>query len=208
MLVVALVAFVLQQTSGGVVWDPQPDLRPDAEPPRAAAPTLPDWAIADPFAWERSQCSSLVRGAVSLGACQARVRTELAANLGDALPPALKPTGLEGECLPTDNAATGFAVSCAPQRRERAVVFAPRSACVKTVPSAPAKVWSPGSRPAALQAGRLIPVKVSNCSCSDATDVSQASNERRRPENRTASGCLIANRNQDLRSDFTSPTFF
>lgn len=126
MLVVALVAFVLQQTSSGVVWNPQPDLRPDAEPPRAAAPTLPEWAIADPFAWERSQCSSLVRGAVSLGACQARVRTELAANLGEALPPALKPTGLEGECLPTDNAATGFAVSCAPQRRERAVVSAPQ----------------------------------------------------------------------------------
>lgn len=126
MFVAALAALLLQQTPGGVVWDPQPDLPVEAEQAPEKATALPAWAIADPFAWERSQCSSLVRGAVSLGACQARVRTELAANLGDALPDALKPTGLEGECLPTDNPATGFAVSCAPQRRERAVASAPQ----------------------------------------------------------------------------------
>lgn len=126
MLVAALAVLVFQQTAGGVVWDPQPDLPVQTEPAPPTAPALPDWAIADPFAWERAQCSSLVRGPVSLGACQARVRTELAANLGDALPEALRPTALEEECLPTDNAATGFAVSCAPQRRERTVVSPPQ----------------------------------------------------------------------------------
>ncbi len=127
MLVAAIAALILQQTPGAVVWNPPPPPEPVAAQPRVAnSSTLPDWAIADPFAWERSQCSSLIRGAVSLGACQARVRTELAANLGDALPEALKPTGLEGDCAPTDDAATGFAVSCAPQKRERAVVSAPQ----------------------------------------------------------------------------------
>lgn len=127
MLVAAIAALILQQTPGAVVWNPPPQAGPVAEQaPVATSSTLPDWAIADPFAWERSQCSSLVRGAVSLGACQARVRTELAANLGDALPEALKPTGLESDCVPTDDAAAGFAVSCAPQRRERAVVATPQ----------------------------------------------------------------------------------
>ena len=152
MLVAAVIALVLQQTPGGVVWDPRPDLPIEAEQSPAAAPTLPDWAIADPFAWERSQCSSLVRGPVSLGSCQARVRTELAANLGDALPDALKPTALEGECLPTDNAATGFAVSCAPQRRERAVVSPPQAQVCENRPQRTGNgtvSWAETCRPAA-----------------------------------------------------------
>ena len=151
MLIAAIAVLWFQQTPGGVVWDPQPELPIKAEPARTLAPTLPEWAIADPFAWERSQCSSLVRGATTLGACQARVRTELAANLGDALPEALRPTGLEGECLPTDDAAAGFAISCAPQRRERAVVPTPPAQVCENRPQRSrngAVSWAETCRPA------------------------------------------------------------
>jgi len=151
MLVAALAALLLQQTPGAVVWAPLPDPAVEEEQVPAAAPTLPDWALADPFAWERSQCSSLVRGDVSLGACQARVRTELAANLGDTLPAALRPTGLEEECLPTNNAANGFAVSCAPQRREQAAVSLPQERVCENRPQRTGNgvvSWAETCRPA------------------------------------------------------------
>lgn len=151
MLVTALAVLVFQQVPGAVVWDPRPELPIETEAAPPATPTLPEWAIADPFAWERSQCSSLVRGPVSLGACQARVRTELAANLGDALPDALRPIGLEGECLPTDNETTGFAVSCAPQRRERALVATPQEQVCENRPQRTSKgvvSWVETCRPA------------------------------------------------------------
>lgn len=98
--------------AGTVAWT-QPAAEPapvvEAPPP----PALPDWALADPFAWERAQCSSLVRGDETLDACQARVRTDLAANLGDRLPAALRPPILQ-ECRRT---ADGFAVDCGPPAR-------------------------------------------------------------------------------------------
>lgn len=77
---------------------------------------LPEWALRDPYSYERAQCSPLVRGDVPLGDCQARVRVELAAALGDALPPGLRPAALEN-CRPSD--ASGGVV-CGPQRRSAA----------------------------------------------------------------------------------------
>ena len=119
MLVAAFAALILQQTAPGVVWETPP--APEVAASSAKPPTtLPAWALADPFGWERSQCSALIRREETLVACQGRVRTELAANLGDALPPALSPAGLGGECVPTVGEANAYAVTCGPERREGA----------------------------------------------------------------------------------------
>ncbi len=120
MLVAAFAALILQQTTPGVVWGTAPPDPVAAEPATAFTPTLPAWALADPFGWERSQCSSLVRREETLVACQGRVRTELAANLGKALPPALSPAELGGDCVPTVGEANAYAVTCGPERREGA----------------------------------------------------------------------------------------
>lgn len=136
MLVAAFAALILQQTPpGAVAWDAPP--APEPIPERAATPmpsTLPDWALADPFAWERSQCSSPVRGQTRLGACQVRVRAELAAHLGDALPAALRPTGLQEDCVPTAQDDDSYGVSCTPQRREAAAATGPREQICETRP--------------------------------------------------------------------------
>ncbi len=121
MLVAAFAALILQQTAPGVVWRTAPPDPVAAQLATASTtPTLPAWALADPFGWERSQCSSLVRREETLVACQGRVRTELATNLGGALPPALSPAGLGGECTPTMGEANDYAVTCGPERREGA----------------------------------------------------------------------------------------
>lgn len=75
MLTAFALALVLQQA---VVWEePAQIVEPEPAPIVAAAQVeLPDWAIADPFSWERSQCSPLVRGDVPLEICQTRVRAD------------------------------------------------------------------------------------------------------------------------------------
>ncbi|HZW15340.1 MAG TPA: hypothetical protein VFF66_03690 [Brevundimonas sp.] len=56
-----------------------------------AAFTLPEEARADPFGYERAECSPLIRDRTeTLEACQLRVRRTLSVALGDALPDALK----------------------------------------------------------------------------------------------------------------------
>ena len=56
-------AVILQQAAPGqVVWqEPAPPEPVVAEAP--AAPALPDWARADPYGYERSECSPLMRKA-------------------------------------------------------------------------------------------------------------------------------------------------
>lgn len=133
MLVVAVAALILQQTPGAVVWNPSPPPEPVVEAaPVETAPALPDWAIADPFAWERAQCSSLVRGAVSLNDCQARARSDLSAQLGPALPEALRPTGSGGNCVPTPG--DRYAVTCAPPPRKVGVNKAPEERICENTP--------------------------------------------------------------------------
>ena len=114
MILALLIALAGQDVAAGtVVWGPTTPLRPQAPVVVAAPPpSLPAWALADPFGWERAQCSPLIRKD-SLETCQARVRADLAANLGDALPDALKPASLEN-CRRTDD---GFAVTCGAQER-------------------------------------------------------------------------------------------
>ena len=101
--------------AGTIAWsEPTPIV---AEAPAAPPPPLPAWALADPFGWERAQCSPMIRKDATLEACQARVRTDLAANLGDALPAALRPPAVQ-ECRRTED---GYAVDCgAPARPGRA----------------------------------------------------------------------------------------
>lgn len=114
-----LIAILLQDPNGAaaagtIAWS---EPAPVAEAvPVAAPPPLPAWALADPFAWERAQCSPLIRKDATIEACQARVRTDLAANLGDALPAALRPAAVQ-ECRRTED---GYAVDCgAPERPGR-----------------------------------------------------------------------------------------
>ena len=118
MPVALLIAAVLQDPGGAaagtIAWsEPVPVVE---AAPAAPPPSLPAWALADPFGWERAQCSPMIRKDATLEACQARVRTDLAANLGDALPAALRPTSVQ-ECRRTED---GYAVDCgAPARPDR-----------------------------------------------------------------------------------------
>ena len=92
MLVALVTVLMLQQAPPAIVWSTP--VEPVVEAPAAPPPPIPDWARADPFGYERSECSPLIRKAEeSQDACQARVRLALAANLGDALPAGLKPVG-------------------------------------------------------------------------------------------------------------------
>lgn len=107
----------LQQTPGAVVWE-----TPPAEPVEAVevteTPDLPAWALADPFGWERSQCSPLVRGEEPMAACQSRVRADLSLALGDRLPAGLRPADAPTPCQATPSADGSFPVECRePERR-------------------------------------------------------------------------------------------
>src|SRR5688572_6780119 len=100
MLTAAIAAVILQQAAAGqVVWQAPAPPEPVAVETPAAVPTIPDWARTDPYGYERSECSPLLRKAEeSMEACQARVRTALAANLGDAMPVGLAPANAADQC--------------------------------------------------------------------------------------------------------------
>lgn len=130
MLMTAVIAAVLmmQSAPGGVVWEQAAPTTPAAEAsPSAPPPDLPDWAKADPFAWERAQCSPLVRGPEDMGACQARVRADLFAVLGDDLPDGLRPTAQLTDCGPQPDG--NYALACNAPRREPAIRQAPEQDC-------------------------------------------------------------------------------
>lgn len=110
-------AVILQQAAPGqVVWQepapPEPMIAP-----APAAPALPDWARTDPYGYERSECSPLIRKAnESLEACQARVRTALALDLGADLPPGLAGGDPAEQCR-QEAAGDRYALQCgAPSR--------------------------------------------------------------------------------------------
>jgi hypothetical protein len=116
-MIIATVALLLvQQVAPSITWQ-------DAAPVEPAAPVaaidLPDWARADPFAYERARCSPLVRGETPLETCQAETRFILARALGDTLPAALRPTGAPDDCQMMREASGGsaYAIQCgAPPR--------------------------------------------------------------------------------------------
>ena len=147
MSMTALIAAVmmLQSAPGVVIWDqPPPSAAPEA--PSAPLPELPDWAKADPFAWERAQCSPLVRGTEDMGACQARVRADLYAVLGDDLPDGLRPAAQLTDCGPRPDG--NYALACNAPRREPAVRQAPEQDC-RTRPQRQGQgvAWTQDCRP-------------------------------------------------------------
>lgn len=105
---------MLQQTPPTVVWSDMPDL-PQTPKPIIEPVPLPLAAIADPYGWERAQCSPYIRNRDEpLEICQQRIRLMLASGLGDRLPPALKPSDAMDDCR-LGGADTGYALQCGPR---------------------------------------------------------------------------------------------
>ncbi len=125
-------AVMLQQAApaatGQVVW--QTPAAPEPVAAVAEAPPIPDSARADPWGYERAECSPLVRKATeSMEACQSRVRTALAANLGEALPAGLAPAGAPEQCR-QEAAGDRYALQCgAPSRPDRPTAALEERAC-------------------------------------------------------------------------------
>ena len=128
MLTAFALSLVLQQAAGSaVVWEtPAPPPEPAAEVETAVETDLPAWALADPFGWERSQCNPMIRGETSLDVCQARVRAELSAALGDRLPAGLRPPGEPVPCLATPGADGAYDVQCGVPERQAVATVTPR----------------------------------------------------------------------------------
>jgi hypothetical protein len=126
MLTAALAALLIQQAAGAIAWETPSSPSVSEGPAATAGPAspLPDWARADPYAWERSQCSPMIRKDASLELCQVRVRSELAAALGDRLPAGLSPEAIEG-CRQVSNGVGGYQTTCAPVERTLNVTPAP-----------------------------------------------------------------------------------
>ena len=113
MMTALLFALMLQQAAPAVVWSDDPPAPVEAVA-AAPVPVLPAHALADPFGWERSQCSPFIRRDEPLEHCQARVRVTLAAVLGDRLPDGLRPSAALENCTP-GTAANGYAMQCGPR---------------------------------------------------------------------------------------------
>ena len=95
-----LFALVLQQAAPAVVWSDDPPAPVEEVAVVAPAPVLPAHALADPYGWERSQCSPFIRKDEPLEHCQARVRVTLAAVMGERLPDGLRPSKALENCTP------------------------------------------------------------------------------------------------------------
>lgn len=153
-MLAAVIALLLQQVSPAaadqVVWSEPP-------PPAAAAvealppPPIPESARTDPFGYERAQCSPLIRSAdESLESCQARVRTVLAAHLGDALPVGLAP-GPAAEACRQEAEGDRYGLQCgAPSRSGRASAVLDERICETRPRAQPGGgvVWEEQCRPA------------------------------------------------------------
>lgn len=148
-----LSALMMQQAATGqVVWATPVEAPPVAEAP--AAPPIPDWARADPFGYERSECSPLIRAAAeSMEACQSRVRFALAANLGNRLPDGLRPTGSLDNCR-QEAAGDRYAMQCgAPSRPDRPATAMQERVCESRPQARPqgGVAWTEECRPASGQ---------------------------------------------------------
>lgn len=115
-MIAVVFAILLQQAApnasapGQVQWTTP--IAPPVQAPAAPRPVLPEGARTDPYGYERAECSPYLRAASeTLEACQFRIRTELAAGLGQALPDGLKPSAEPERCLP-DPQTGGFALNC------------------------------------------------------------------------------------------------
>ena len=109
-----LFALTLQHTAPGVVWSDDPPPPVEEVAVATPVPVLPAHALADPYGWERSQCSPFIRKDEPLEHCQSRVRVTLAAVMGDRLPDGLRPSAALENCTP-GTAANGYAMQCGPR---------------------------------------------------------------------------------------------
>lgn len=148
MLAAVISALLLQQAAPGqVVWNaPTP-----AEAERPAPPPIPDWARADPYGYERSECSPMIRSKdETLESCQSRVRLALAANLGEALPAGLTAGGAAENCR-QEAAGDRYAMQCGTPERRAGGVGAPQERVCETRPRAQPQggvAWTEECRPA------------------------------------------------------------
>eukprot|EP01089_Gocevia_fonbrunei_P017602 TRINITY_DN5759_c0_g1_i10.p2 TRINITY_DN5759_c0_g1~~TRINITY_DN5759_c0_g1_i10.p2 ORF type:complete len:169 (-),score=4.07 TRINITY_DN5759_c0_g1_i10:157-663(-) len=120
MLAVVAAVILQQAATGPVVWQTPAPSTPEVVATTAPVPDLPDWARADPYGYERSECSPLLRAAdETLEACQARVRRTLAVHLGAALPVGLSAGEADEQCR---QAAAGdrYALQCGTPSRSGA----------------------------------------------------------------------------------------
>lgn len=154
MVVAAFVsALMLQQAApaaGAVAWNTPAPVPATAAAPAAPVPPIPDWARADPYGYERSECSPILRRAEeTMEACQARVRAALAANLGSALPAGLAGGDPAQNCR-QEAAGDRYAMQCgAPTRNGPArAAIEERSCETRPRPQAQGGVaWSEECRP-------------------------------------------------------------
>jgi hypothetical protein len=155
MLAAAVIsALMLQQAATGqVVWSEPAPAAPPAQATVDAA-RIPDSARADPYGYERAQCSPLIRSSTeTLEACQARVRSVLAANMGDALPPGLAPSGAVDACR-QEAAGDRYALQCgAPDRPDRPTGGLEERTCESRPQALPqgGVAWTEVCRPASGQ---------------------------------------------------------
>lgn len=107
----------LPAAAGQVVWETPAPVAPAEAVTAVDVPAIPDSARADPYGYERAECSPLIRSSgETLEACQARIRVILAAHLGDALPAGLTPVGAPDQCR-QEAAGDRYAVQCGPPAR-------------------------------------------------------------------------------------------
>ncbi|MDP3656911.1 MAG: hypothetical protein Q8R45_08110 [Brevundimonas sp.] len=148
-------AMMLQQAvpaaSGQVVWETAAPVQPAAVVAAVDVPAIPDSARADPYGYERGECSPLIRRAdESMEACQTRVRVILAAHLGAALPAGLAPAGAPDACR-QEAAGDRYALQCgAAPRADRPTAALEERSC-ETRPRAQPQggvAWTEECRPA------------------------------------------------------------
>lgn len=154
MLIAVAAAFILQQTPpqdppGQIVWNETP--ADTVAPPAVPPPPIPDWARADPYGYERSECSPMIRSAdETLEQCQVRVRFALSANLGAALPDGLKAADAPEACR-QEAAGDRYALQCgAPTRADQPLNRIVEQACETRPQATPGGgvTWRETCRPA------------------------------------------------------------
>lgn len=146
MIIAAVALLLVQQGAPSTTWGEAAPAEPAV--PATMAVDLPDWARADPFAYERARCSPLVRGETPLEVCQAETRFILAAALGAALPAALRPSGAPDDCQMMRGASGGsaYAVQCGARPRDALIAPVPQEQDCRPRPD-PRGGFDTGCRP-------------------------------------------------------------
>lgn len=124
-MIAALMSLMLLSQDPTIVWsaeEPGPAPITAAQPVAMPTVDIPEWGRNDPYAWERAQCSPLVRGNEDLGACQSRVRLALDAALGGATPAGLSVRAGDLECsqMAARGDAQAYELACGAERAARA----------------------------------------------------------------------------------------